>query len=294
MCAHPAPVYVLFLIPYSATRLLSLCGFEVPLQVMVFAFVCWFMLGEVHFGHGHFAYLTFLWLGVANVLVLYNTFRALGPAFDSESSQSSWNQDIENTSPSESTSRLVPPSSVYPGRSINVSSYYERQWENQPTSSLPLNSGTSSVGHHRNNSAASSNSSVSYPYIVSLPTPPRPSQPASMPRQTSSNSRLSPANVPTLVRTFPGQTMPPIAESSRQTEEPRTDEAFSDSELEEIHGWLRNKGALQHMRSPSSSSNVSSSPANSANPRLRQLTLGRERIGTGKKPFTSPQDGNYF
>lgn len=37
--------YVALLVPYSVTRLLALSGMEVPFEVMIFAFTCWFMLG---------------------------------------------------------------------------------------------------------------------------------------------------------------------------------------------------------------------------------------------------------
>ncbi|KAF8150756.1 hypothetical protein B0H34DRAFT_824442 [Crassisporium funariophilum] len=60
--------YVALLVPYSVMRLLDISGFTVPFQAMVFAFVCWFSLG------------------VVDVLLLYNTFRVLGPAFDGRSS----------------------------------------------------------------------------------------------------------------------------------------------------------------------------------------------------------------
>ncbi|ESK86602.1 hypothetical protein Moror_9746 [Moniliophthora roreri MCA 2997] len=62
MIWYPA-AYILFLIPYSVVRLLGLAGMEVPFEVAVFAFVCWFTLG------------------VANALLLYNTHRVLTPAF---------------------------------------------------------------------------------------------------------------------------------------------------------------------------------------------------------------------
>ncbi|KAJ7106489.1 hypothetical protein C8R43DRAFT_906126, partial [Mycena crocata] len=59
--------YILFLVPYSATRLIDLSGRVCPYPLLVTAYVFWFMLG------------------VANVLSLYNTFRVLGPAFDARS-----------------------------------------------------------------------------------------------------------------------------------------------------------------------------------------------------------------
>lgn len=63
--------YVILLIPYSVMRLLDISGFKVTFASMIFAYACWFMLG------------------VVNVLLLYNTFRVLGPAFDAPSQRSS-------------------------------------------------------------------------------------------------------------------------------------------------------------------------------------------------------------
>ncbi|KDR78896.1 hypothetical protein GALMADRAFT_1365568 [Galerina marginata CBS 339.88] len=62
--------YVAFLIPYAVTRLFMISGFLVPFEAVVFAYVCYFSLSFV------------------DVLVLYNTFRVLGPAFDARSAAS--------------------------------------------------------------------------------------------------------------------------------------------------------------------------------------------------------------
>ncbi|KAJ7220060.1 hypothetical protein GGX14DRAFT_493392 [Mycena pura] len=59
--------YILFLVPYSATRLIDVSGRVCPFPLLVTAYVFWFMLG------------------VANVLTLYNTLSVLGPAFDARS-----------------------------------------------------------------------------------------------------------------------------------------------------------------------------------------------------------------
>ncbi|KAF4613647.1 hypothetical protein D9613_007870 [Agrocybe pediades] len=59
--------YIALLIPYAVTRLFMISGFVVPFQAVVFAFVCWHMLS------------------IVDVLLLYNTFRVLGPAFDAAS-----------------------------------------------------------------------------------------------------------------------------------------------------------------------------------------------------------------
>ncbi|KAL1694317.1 hypothetical protein GGG16DRAFT_23147, partial [Schizophyllum commune] len=60
-------VYIILMLPYSITLLLAISGFAVPFAVIMVAFVLYFMIS------------------VANVLLLYNTFRVLGPAFDSPS-----------------------------------------------------------------------------------------------------------------------------------------------------------------------------------------------------------------
>ncbi|KAJ6577385.1 hypothetical protein B0H19DRAFT_910825, partial [Mycena capillaripes] len=67
--------YVLFLVPYSVTRLIDLSGRVCPFPLLVAAYVCWFMLG------------------VANVLTLYNTFRVLGPAFNAKTTSQ---KDLES------------------------------------------------------------------------------------------------------------------------------------------------------------------------------------------------------
>ncbi|KAI5892592.1 uncharacterized protein SCHCODRAFT_02701501 [Schizophyllum commune H4-8] len=60
-------VYIILMLPYSITLLLAIAGFAIPFPVIMVAFVLYFMIS------------------VANVLLLYNTFRVLGPAFDSPS-----------------------------------------------------------------------------------------------------------------------------------------------------------------------------------------------------------------
>jgi hypothetical protein len=62
--------YVTCLIPYAVTRLFMISGFTVPFEAAVFAYVCYFSLSFV------------------DVLLLYNTFRVLGPAFDAHSAAS--------------------------------------------------------------------------------------------------------------------------------------------------------------------------------------------------------------
>ncbi|KAJ7914930.1 hypothetical protein B0H13DRAFT_2001699 [Mycena leptocephala] len=80
--------YILFLVPYSATRLIDLSGRSPPFPLLVAADVCWFILG------------------VANVLTLYNTFRVLGPAFSGKTTSQ---KDLESNGTSGSRSRVMPP-----------------------------------------------------------------------------------------------------------------------------------------------------------------------------------------
>jgi hypothetical protein len=82
--------YILFLVPYSVTRLLSIGGYTIPFQAVVFAFVCWFALG------------------VVDALLLFNTFRILGPAFAVTGNGSGYNPgDLESFSTTETFERLT-------------------------------------------------------------------------------------------------------------------------------------------------------------------------------------------
>jgi hypothetical protein len=78
--------YILFLVPYSVTRLIDLSGRVCPFPLLVAAYVCWFMLG------------------VVNVLTLYNTFRVLGPAFSAKTTSQ---KDLESNV--SGTRRVMPP-----------------------------------------------------------------------------------------------------------------------------------------------------------------------------------------
>ncbi|KXN91683.1 hypothetical protein AN958_12535 [Leucoagaricus sp. SymC.cos] len=73
--------YFALLVPYSVMRLLDLSGFQIAWEAMVFAYVCWFLLG------------------VVNVLLLYNIFRVLGPAFDGVSSANMSRRTMESFGP---------------------------------------------------------------------------------------------------------------------------------------------------------------------------------------------------
>ncbi|KAG2017824.1 hypothetical protein CC2G_007299 [Coprinopsis cinerea AmutBmut pab1-1] len=70
--------YVAFLVPYSIMRLLTISGYPVPFEALVFAACCWFALG------------------VVNVFLFYNTFRVLEPAFEGTSYATS-HRDVEKS-----------------------------------------------------------------------------------------------------------------------------------------------------------------------------------------------------
>ncbi|KAJ4469797.1 hypothetical protein C8R41DRAFT_924989 [Lentinula lateritia] len=80
MLWYPA-AYILLLVPYSVTRLLSIRGFVIPFQVTVFAFVC-----------------------IADALLLFNTFRVLSPAFEAKSA-SGGQADLESFGTAETFKR---------------------------------------------------------------------------------------------------------------------------------------------------------------------------------------------
>ncbi|KAF5359541.1 hypothetical protein D9756_003319 [Leucocoprinus leucothites] len=73
--------YITLLIPYSVMRLLVISGFSIAWEALVFASVCWFLLG------------------VVNVLLLYNTFRILRPTFDGVSSTNNSRRTMESFGP---------------------------------------------------------------------------------------------------------------------------------------------------------------------------------------------------
>ncbi|KAL0954663.1 hypothetical protein HGRIS_003614 [Hohenbuehelia grisea] len=68
--------YIVLLMPYAVVRMLALSGFIVPFEAVVFAYVCWFVLGFV------------------DVLLLYNTFRVLQPAIHARSNSNT--RDMES------------------------------------------------------------------------------------------------------------------------------------------------------------------------------------------------------
>ncbi|KAJ3516138.1 hypothetical protein NLJ89_g1317 [Agrocybe chaxingu] len=104
--------YIALLVPYSTMRLLIISGFNVPFEAVIFAFVCWYLLG------------------VVDVLLLYNTFRVLGPAFDG--GRSSASKDIEGSAPASPNEKYSPSveekvdmyrtQGTFPSRNVSVRS----------------------------------------------------------------------------------------------------------------------------------------------------------------------------
>ncbi|TFK40233.1 hypothetical protein BDQ12DRAFT_488623 [Crucibulum laeve] len=146
--------YIILLVPYSVMRLLDISGFIVPFEAMVFAYVCWFTLG------------------VINVMLLYNTFRVLGPAFDARSSASS-RKDLESFG----TTELGPSNSFSPAkrsslqRKIDEYRFPIPAYRPQSQDSLSAMSGTSSTRNllslqHERNGSSQSFQSFATPHMI--------------------------------------------------------------------------------------------------------------------------------
>ncbi|KAK0204679.1 hypothetical protein DFS33DRAFT_678920 [Desarmillaria ectypa] len=175
--------YCVVLIPYSVTKLLILSGFSVPFQALIFAYVCWFLLG------------------VINVGLLFNTFSKLYPVFDTKLSR----QDMESFGTTEQFKRLTlvaeqkaeadglrekihqyrypssrlasasaPPS--YPENVASVQGFYGYPISPQRVSSVSPFNGNSASDHYRSSplplSPPSSHSTSSHS-LLKLPVPPR-------------------------------------------------------------------------------------------------------------------------
>jgi len=183
--------YIALLLPYSILRMLAISGFTVPYDANVFAYTCWFVLG------------------IVNVLLLYKTFRVLGPAFEARALRSNPDDfDTESFSSAEKPGLGPIGSSNPPGEKIDrnrdqpggndlprhappahlaaVQSFY-----NYPTSppvgrntaptngrklSLLLTSGQGFGGDHSHQSSTNSSSGKSSEDSLGLPAPPRPTR----------------------------------------------------------------------------------------------------------------------
>ncbi|TRM64776.1 hypothetical protein BD626DRAFT_567651 [Schizophyllum amplum] len=101
-------VYILLLLPYSVTLLLAISGFNVPFPVLMVAFILYFMIS------------------VANVLLLYNTFRVLGPAFDAPSLTSPSTRGKSSDTMSSVTSVFSAKKDIEAGKEGDTSSWYSQ------------------------------------------------------------------------------------------------------------------------------------------------------------------------
>ena len=71
--------FIVFLLPYSITRLLMIAGYRVSSAAVMFAFACWYILGPLWISYFNFVS-NDSDAGMVNVLILYNTFRLLSPS----------------------------------------------------------------------------------------------------------------------------------------------------------------------------------------------------------------------
>lgn len=83
--------YVTLSLPYSTVCLLKVSGFAVPFAATVFGVACWFSLGIVY------------------VLLFYNTFRLLSPAFDSRSTSAGTRKSMESFYTTERLQKYLTP-----------------------------------------------------------------------------------------------------------------------------------------------------------------------------------------
>ncbi|KAI5829129.1 hypothetical protein K523DRAFT_352827 [Schizophyllum commune Tattone D] len=175
-------VYIILMLPYSITLLLAISGFAVPLAVMIVAFGLYFMIS------------------VANVLLLYNTFRVLGPAFDSPSFTTPSKTNVIGTLASAFSSKKDLE------KDGNTMSWYSQSSQPRPSlqsqASVPtLGYNQPSVGHSQPTSQYSRTGNTSYTaskpsYTASHPSPytagtRQPSAASTHPRQLSVASSIS-------------------------------------------------------------------------------------------------------
>jgi len=113
--------YIVLLIPYAVTRILTLSGFFVPFDAIAFAFTSWFMLGSV------------------NVFLLYNTFRVLQPAFHTRNSTSK-TTDTESFGPRD---HFDSESAISMSEGGSACQKYERAVESSEALGRPLRKGVS-------------------------------------------------------------------------------------------------------------------------------------------------------
>lgn len=175
--------YVLLLVPYSTTQMLSIAGFTVSFEVQILAAVCWFLIG------------------IVNVLLLYNTFRVLGPVLTvrsqgvsnysrsnvekgvyspsfmcvslSEKQKMAHHKSISNASSVMSNTSSRPlvrhsGSSDMIGRAISSNEELSKQIVSIPERAAPRLTSIQEFGHN--------NSEILYTNSISLPVAPRQTQ----------------------------------------------------------------------------------------------------------------------
>ncbi|KAJ6570179.1 hypothetical protein DFH09DRAFT_423681 [Mycena vulgaris] len=131
--------YILFLVPYSVTRLIDLSGRVCPYPLLVAGYVCWFMLG------------------MGNVLTLYNTFRVLGPAFDARSTSQ---KDLESNNGSTGVSSRVMPPMIAAG---------DREYSYRPSESMSEKSRPNSLASFNQVQVANSENYGAAPFQLMAP-----------------------------------------------------------------------------------------------------------------------------
>ncbi|KAG7451044.1 uncharacterized protein BT62DRAFT_1071644 [Guyanagaster necrorhizus] len=177
--------YCAVLIPYSVTKLLILSGFSVPFQALIFAYVCWFLLG------------------VINVGLLFNTFSKLYPVFDTKLLTSA-RQDMESFGTTEQLKRLTlvaerkaapeelqekvhqyryPGTPSYPENVASVQSFYGYPISPQRVSPVSPFNGNNASDHYRpspvplsppsSHSTSKHSRQDSADSLLKLPVPPR-------------------------------------------------------------------------------------------------------------------------
>ncbi|KIM40010.1 hypothetical protein M413DRAFT_189985 [Hebeloma cylindrosporum] len=118
--------YVVLLVPYAVTRLFGISGFKVPFEAVLFASACWYSLC------------------VVDVLLLYNTFRVLGPAFDTRSAASTRFSsfgtagELEKNTPSTHRSEMQEKIHQYRAQSLGSRSSSENSRSSSSQGLLPL------------------------------------------------------------------------------------------------------------------------------------------------------------
>jgi len=164
--------YIVFLLPYSIVHLLALSGFAVSFGVTVFAFVCWFLLGFV------------------NVLLLYHTFRVLGPACDARPSTRTRKDTDSFFSPFRITQTT--PSLLGPGK-ISPSGMDEKMAYNFPRSH-PVQSSLYPLTHQ--STPSDSSDASHHPLLSGHRYPTSNVNPASLPAAQSLQLTSSPYSEP--------------------------------------------------------------------------------------------------